>query len=1799
MSEKKTTVGRLKAFRGRPPRKTKKVAVKKAPPRKKVPTKKTPQTRATVKTPPPTKPSQSDSNVDSEGLLKAIRGQKAFTSGDANIEYNSKTGKYTLTAFGTSKEMTASEVAKRADLDINEYSASPVKKTPQTGDTVKVPPRPVKTPTKKLPPATRKTPPKPPIQQLKQTSGPVAVTRAEVAAKKARQRKIEQRLAQQQKQKKADIPDKYKQLERGPVKKITEDVGEILERTPPSKAPKAPTIEQQRAAQDKVAKQLQQQQREAQLSQPSKPQEGREGLLADPQEMMKMETDLADRGKPQIKPSKPIKTPKKAAVKQPPQEIFQLMTPEEHQQSLLGSGEQVAEARDAEFTLAVEPQGQMAQRQVEPQSLMAQRYTQPQAQQAAQPTPAQQKRLEEMQKKATAQMESPEYQALLEENSKAQGQNKEVLDKLQAIQAGFKTEQESIMGGSSVGALSTQQAAQPQSQQQQAFSFDAQSFGGGGRGGGGFGGFEGGGGYGGGGDQTGEATPQVITKGLDGKDYPNPAAAEAANVIWRAQKAEEEKAVDDPTTPAPEPYVAPEREVTRVGEAFDPNAMLKEARNAEIFQQEGNSVDYNPETGNYTVTAFGSSKEMTPEEFAKQAELNMEDFQGVDPSLQTQDEDIEKLGDHVSIDDPDAVEATEVTTTEGEVTEAELEADLTAGTYDPTLVSGPGVPIKAAEGEVSRVAEAEGPTLTERAEAAERDPEQEEAAMGTAAQRPDQKDYVEAQESDKQYIIDNPDDPEVSTRIAEVVGPEELERLRQIAKGRGVPISELPEFAPILDRVVQEGTAASREATQLDEAPQEEAAQAEFYGVDYTPQGGNTEIDEIPAFKKAAERTAQVGEAAKGIAAKLEGVDPVDLEGREAILGTAPKGDAAQIGGIPTMEASQMQAVTGPARIAAAQDMASVVANMPEEVTAAIAEDPATVEAQLDTDPDPKVIAAVAALPEEALVSVQMENLLAGMEDGKTPAWARPAVAAIEQQMAARGLSASTVGRDALFNAIIQSALPMAQSNAQALQQRAQQNLSNEQQANLASAQNTMQVRMANLANRQTAASQTAQMSQQIKVQQGQFRQEAKMLSAQQLQQTEMANFQAAQQKAQQESSQRQQTALANLDAGTRIDLANLQAINAAEGQNLTARQQVKLASYQAEVNKVMKQAELEQDMTKVNLSSSLQIEMTDLNNKNMAAKDTMTAENQQRLFNIQTLIDFKKTNASFSQQMELANLSNDQQMRLAELQDRAATDTANFSADNQFELAELTAKVQRASRQAELDQRMEEVNLDARVKVELSELSERNTTSRANMSAEQQTRLANLNVLVDFRKTNAAMAQQMDLANMGNEQQMELANLAERSAVEAGNFTEKNRFRFQELNTHVQVMSQNEALKQQADLANLSMEEKISLANLHQKNQAESENMSAENVAELQMFEKKMGAAQVNAQLAQQMGLANLSNKQQAAMFNGQIDANLDMKQFDANQQMQLANSQFMQTMTVKDMDNRQQAAMQNATMMAQMDLASADQRTKLAITNAQNFLQMDMANLSNEQQALVLDEQMAQQRLLSDQAASNASKQFNATSENQTNQFMASMSTQVSQFNASQSNAMSQFNASEANRQSAINAGNELEADRFNTQITTQVEQFNSQAETQREQWNAANAQAIEQSNIAWRRNANTINSAAENAANQQNVAMQFDMDKAAQANLWQTLRDDAAFNFQAEQSERDRMINVVNAALSNESFMTDKKFSSQRTALFNMLSKAAQNVGATAGEGSSGIPGDNNNDGVVDGRDWRGTGGGGGGR
>ena len=162
--------------------------------------------------------------------------------------------------------------------------------------------------------------------------------------------------------------------------------------------------------------------------------------------------------------------------------------------------------------------------------------------------------------------------------------------------------------------------------------------------------------------------------------------------------------------------------------------------------------------------------------------------------------------------------------------------------------------------------------------------------------------------------------PAVTTSEGVTISADDITKLKLEADKRGVGVEELKEYQDLIatkDRTEQSGTAATRvdpvtgqpisQALDVTEEglPTAEAATAAFVASDYTPDGGNTTIDNTPAYKKAASREAAVGTAAARTAAELGNVPSVDLEGREAITGTAPQGDASQIGGVPTMAASK------------------------------------------------------------------------------------------------------------------------------------------------------------------------------------------------------------------------------------------------------------------------------------------------------------------------------------------------------------------------------------------------------------------------------------------------------------------------------------------------------------------------------------------------------------------------------------------------------------------------------------------------------------------------------------------------------------------------------------------------------------------------------------------------------------------------------------------------------------------------------------------------------------------------------
>ena len=91
-------------------------------------------------------------------------------------------------------------------------------------------------------------------------------------------------------------------------------------------------------------------------------------------------------------------------------------------------------------------------------------------------------------------------------------------------------------------------------------------------------------------------------------------------------------------------------------------------------------------------------------------------------------------------------------------------------------------------------------------------------------------------------------------------------------------------------------------------------------------------------------------------------------------------------------------------------------------------------------------IAAAKATPTtKATVQGQLTELMEGFEDGKTPSWAAGAMRAVTGAMAARGLGASSMAGQAMVQAAMESALPIASADASTFAQFEAQNLSNRQ----------------------------------------------------------------------------------------------------------------------------------------------------------------------------------------------------------------------------------------------------------------------------------------------------------------------------------------------------------------------------------------------------------------------------------------------------------------------------------------------------------------------------------------------------------------------------------------------------------------------------------------------------------------------------------------------------------------------------------------------------------------------------------
>ena len=245
------------------------------------------------------------------------------------------------------------------------------------------------------------------------------------------------------------------------------------------------------------------------------------------------------------------------------------------------------------------------------------------------------------------------------------------------------------------------------------------------------------------------------------------------------------------------------------------------------------------------------------------------------------------------------------------------------------------------------------------------------------------------------------------------------------------------------------------------------------------------------------------------------------------------------------------------------------------------------------------------------------------------------------------------------------------------------------------------------------------------------------------------------------------------------------------------------------------------------------------------------------------------------------------------------------------------------------------------------------------------------------------------------------------------------------------------------------------------------------------------------------------------------------------------------------------------DAATYKQMIFQNLNNRQQAAVTNANSYFQMDMANLSNTQQTSLANLTTRQAFLLSDQAASNAAAQFNATSTNQVNQFYDNLITQMNQQNAQRVDSMGQFGLAESNKVAALNANNTVAVNKANVDRTAAVNQFNTTLDNERQKFNADNQRTIDQSNVTWRRAINTANTTATNATNQLNAQNMLELSNYAISNLWQQWRDEAAWVNSASETAANRAHNAAIAALERTTEL-DVKDADQKTKMYEMLGR-----------------------------------------
>lgn len=394
-----------------------------------------------------------------------------------------------------------------------------------------------------------------------------------------------------------------------------------------------------------------------------------------------------------------------------------------------------------------------------------------------------------------------------------------------------------------------------------------------------------------------------------------------------------------------------------------------------------------------------------------------------------------------------------------------------------------------------------------------------------------------------------------------------------------------------------------------------------------------------PSTAKAATYTAQ--QTAGDITDLLRGVTPalgtVGKESQVVAQTMAPTSTA--VGDLQAVQGKATQVTGAPTRVLGEGETVSSAVDMAKAAETVAATQQA---------------AAQGVVTEEMTVQGQLNKLMANFDAGNPPPWAAANLRSVTAVLAARGLGASSLAGQALIQATLESALPIASADAQAYQAVATQNLSNRQQTAVLAAQ-------------QRAAFLGQEFDQAF---------QSRVTNAARVADVANMNFTAQQQIALENARLAQTMDLANMSNSQALVLAEAAQIAALETTNLNNKQQAAVVNAQAFLQMDMANLSNQQQTTLFKTQQMTQALLSDAASTNAALQFNAASITQVDQFNNTLSTQVSQFNAS--QKNAIAQFNVDQENALAKFNAEAQNQREVFNAQQRLVIDQANAQWQR-----------------------------------------------------------------------------------------------------------------------------------------------------------------------------------------------------------------------------------------------------------------------------------------------------------------------------------------------------------------------------------------------------------------------------------------------------------------------------------------------------------------------------------------